>query len=51
MEFIIERTFSRCNRMNRETLRLELVLLYLTTGARDRRENILYKIENTTPAV
>lgn len=44
MEFIIERTSSRHNRMNRETFRLKLVLLYLTTRTRDRRENILYKI-------
>lgn len=44
MEFIIEPTFSRYNRMNRETFELKLVLLYLTIRARDRQENILYKI-------
>lgn len=44
MEFIIEPTVSRYNRMNRETLKLKLVLLYPTTRTRDRQENILYKI-------
>lgn len=31
MELIIEQSFSRYNRMNRETLRLKLVLSCLTT--------------------